>query len=118
MRKYLATAIAVLFGAMAIAACGGSSHKVVTSASDTKAANQASSLITNCVEKVSAFKLITKSGRKQVVTCLEAKVPPAKRAAFEKCLTDAAISDKIWSKSGRLKFEQVSAPNCSTKAGV
>lgn len=115
MRKRLSL-LALVVG-LVVAACGShTTNNVATSKSDTKAANTVSALVTSCVQKVSVFKLVTKGGRKAVVTCLEKDIPPAKRAQFEKCLTDAAVSDKIWKHSGRSKFESVSAANCINQA--
>lgn len=119
IRHVAVIALAVCGVSFSVAACGGSSHSVTnvaTSATDTTAENSVNTLLTSCIESVSTFKLLTSSGRKQVVTCLESKVPPAKRAAFEKCVLDAAISDKVWSKSGRVKFVSADGAACLNTA--
>lgn len=122
MRKLVIAVIMGVIAAMSVAACGGHSAKgqvqVPTSAANTKVVNQVNVLITSCVEKVSTFKLLTKSGRKKVVTCLESQVPPAKRAQLEKCLMDTALADKVWSRAGRIKFETVDAANCISATKV
>jgi hypothetical protein len=93
---------------LALVACGPKAHHP----------SHASALATNPVvqaDKAQALKIIkpclpanqlaivTKTGRTKFLDCI---VPndPAKKAALQKCITDAATADRVTKRAGRVQF--------------
>ncbi len=109
---------------LALAACGhsgGSSSAenkakaVASSTANVAAENQVKTQVTTCVNNTKASQWLTKSGRQQVITCLEGLVPPAQQDQFKQCALNTAATDKVWTREGRTKFENSGVAACVTK---
>ena len=102
-----AAALALGAAALALAACGGGHARTAASSLASNPAVQADraramAIITPCLP-ANQLALLKKAGRTAFIDCV---VPddPAKRAAFEQCLSGAATADHVLTRAGRLQF--------------
>jgi hypothetical protein len=92
----------------------GTTTPIASSTAVAKAKEQA----TACITKTGVSRLLSSSGRTELVNCLKAIVPPDEQEAFKNCLTSAATRDQVWTSDGRTKFTNESVPNCVNQVSV
>lgn len=92
----------------------GTSTPTASSSTVAKAKEQA----TACISKTGVNKLLSSSGRSELINCLAAIVPAAERDAFKSCISGAAVTDEVWTSEGRTKFTDTSVPNCVNRVNV
>ena len=129
-KQYVLAAVATL-GILAVVGCSKSSSSGTTSGppaggsaststpiASSAAVAQAKPQATACLQPPGTAGLLTSSGRSQLVTCVENIVPPAERGAFKNCMASAAVSDQVWTKTGREKFTGTSLDACLNTAAA
>ena len=122
-RQHVLTVAGAIIAAAAIAGCGSGSTSsqakgTTTPIASSSAAAKAKEQATACISKTGVSGLVSSSGRTELVNCLKAIVPPAEQEAFKNCVTNAAVSDKVWTSAGRTKFTDTSVPNCVNQVNV
>jgi hypothetical protein len=112
-------AVIAALGIIAVTGCSsssssstGSTTSNTTPVTSSSAVAKAQAQVTACIQKTGTIALLTSSGRSELVNCIKGLVPPAKQQAFQDCLTNAAVNDKLWTSAGRTTFRDTSLPNC------